>query len=75
MAFFEKFSRSAVKTITFRIVVMASNAIVVFAITQRVDLAVSVLVATNIINTAIYFIHERVWNRIEWGKHEHDSRS
>lgn len=60
--------RSIVKAITFRTLILCSDAIVIFLITHRWDTTLGLVVATNLASTALYFIHERVWNRIQWGR-------
>ena len=81
---YEKPVRSFIKSITFIIVVLISDYTVVSIITGKVAEAFSIIVFTNIASTTLYYIHERVWNRITWrkghkknkdGYHEHFSRS
>ena len=66
--FSENMKRSIMKALTFRTIVIATNAFVVFGITKRFDLTLGVVVASNALNTVIYFLHERLWNQIHWGK-------
>lgn len=60
--------RSVVKAITFRLVVLVSDVIIVFAITHRYDFTVGVIVFSNIASTLLYLFHERVWNGVAWGR-------
>jgi uncharacterized membrane protein len=69
--FSENMKRSILKALTFRTVVVIINAVVVYQITKRHDLTIGVVVASNVINTILYFLHERVWNKVHWGKHPH----
>jgi uncharacterized membrane protein len=66
--FHERISRSFVKAITYRLAILTSDAIIVLAITHRFDTTIGVVVGTNIASTLMYVIHERVWNKIHWGK-------
>lgn len=66
--FYEHIKRSLAKSITFRVAVIIADFIVVSAITHRYDIAVAVIVVTNIASTVLYYVHERIWNRITWGK-------
>lgn len=66
--FYEHIKRSVAKSITFRIAVLIADFAVVSLITHRYDIAIAVIVATNLASTILYFIHERVWNQIKWGK-------
>lgn len=60
--------RSITKSITFRILVIIADFIVIFAITRSYNIAVGVLIATNVVSATLYYIHERVWNNIQWGR-------
>jgi len=64
----EHHRRSVVKSITFRVVVLLVDYVVIFAITRRHDIAIGVLVATNLASTILYYLHERVWARVSWGR-------
>jgi uncharacterized membrane protein len=66
--FHENPARSVVKAITFRIIIIISDTIVMYLIVRRIDLALSVMAASNIVSMLLYYIHERTWNRIHWGK-------
>jgi uncharacterized membrane protein len=66
--FFEHIKRSLVKTITYRIFIVISTFIITFWITGRIDLTLWVTITANLTNTVLYFIHERIWNHIHWGK-------
>lgn len=60
--------RSLVKAITFRTLIVCSDAVVIFLITHRWDTTIGLVIATNLASTTLYFIHERVWNRVQWGR-------
>ena len=66
--FHEQNKRSLVKAITFRILILISDGIIIFAITHRYDITLSVIILSNFSSTILYFFHERVWNKIRWGK-------
>jgi uncharacterized membrane protein len=68
MVFHEKTSRSVLKAITFRCFVLVADGIIVYGVTHRYDLTLSVMVLSNISSTVLYFFHERIWNAIHWGK-------
>jgi uncharacterized membrane protein len=65
--------RSLTKAITFRALVLCSDAIVIFLITHRWDTTLGLVVLTNLASTTLYFIHERVWSRIQWGRTVEDA--
>jgi len=68
MVFHEHTLRSLVKAITFRILIVISDSIIIFAITRRYDVTIGVILFSNIASTVLFFIHERIWNRVRWGK-------
>lgn len=68
-SFHEKVSRSVVKAITFRIVILCADTITIYFFTRRVDLTIGLVIVSNFSSTILYFLHERVWNSITWGKH------
>ena len=68
MAFQESRYRSIVKAVTFRALVVASDMVIVYAITRSYEIAFGVIVFSNISATGIYVVHERSWNRVHWGK-------
>lgn len=63
--------RSLVKALTYRVFSMSSDFIIIFLITHKFSVALSLVVLTNIGSTIIYFTHERTWSRIIWGKLHH----
>ena len=60
--------RSVAKSITFRLLVIAADTVVVYLLTHRYDTTLGVIVFTNFASTILYFIHERIWTKINWGK-------
>lgn len=68
MTFIEKPTRSFVKGITYRILIIISTGVISWFVTKRVDISVSITLGTTILNTFIYYLHERIWNIIQWGK-------
>jgi uncharacterized membrane protein len=60
--------RSLVKTISWRITGSGATFLISYAILG--NLAVSGTIATIqlIFNTILYFIHERIWNKIPWDR-------
>lgn len=60
--------RSVVKTITWRITGSSATFLIAYLIVGNVTFAGSIAVAQLITNTLLYFIHERVWNKVVWGR-------
>ena len=59
--------RSILKTVTFRVVATAVTMVLVFVFTDSLVLAGSVGLLDVILKLAIYYLHERLWERISWG--------
>ncbi|PIY69160.1 hypothetical protein COY90_02125 [Candidatus Roizmanbacteria bacterium CG_4_10_14_0_8_um_filter_39_9] len=66
--FHEGLSRSTTKAITFRLFILVSDGIIIFASTHRYDLNLGVILFSNIASTLLYIVHERLWNNVHWGK-------
>jgi uncharacterized membrane protein len=68
MPFKENAKRSLAKSITFRVLVITSDFVIISLITHRYDLALAVIIFSNLASATIYYLHERVWNKIKWGR-------
>lgn len=68
MSFTVTAKRSVVKSITFRILVMIADGFIVYALTKSYQVALGVIIFSNISSTIIFYFHERVWNRVSWGR-------
>ena len=66
----ESNSRSIAKTITWRLTGSGSTFMISWLITGNLAIAGTILGIHFVSNTLLYFIHERVWNKIDWGKYE-----
>jgi len=62
--------RSIIKALTFRCIVVLSDSIIVSSITNKQDEVLSIVVFTNLFSTLLYYLHERVWNKISWLKNK-----
>jgi uncharacterized membrane protein len=60
--------RSIAKSITFRAVVMISDYLIIERVTHRSDVALSVIIFSNVSSTLLYYLHERAWAKTLWGK-------
>ena len=59
--------RSLVKTISWRLIGSSAVLLISFLLTGDVALAGSIAIIQLVINTLLYFIHERIWNKVQWG--------
>jgi adenylylsulfate kinase len=66
--FHESIYRSITKAVTFRVLIIILDFIVIYLFTKRLDLTLGVIIVSNFSSTIAYFAHERVWNRVHWGK-------
>jgi uncharacterized membrane protein len=61
-------SRSFVKSMTYRIFGTITSWAVVYAITHKGSLATLIAFLETVVKIAVYYWHERVWNKIQWGR-------
>jgi uncharacterized membrane protein len=66
--YYEHHKRSWAKTVTYRILIIISNGLLLYYITGQRSLALEFITWASVISTLLYFLHERVWNKIAWGK-------
>ena len=72
--FHETVLRSIGKAITFRIWIIILDFGVIYWFTSRIDLTLGVIILSNFSSTIAYFVHERTWNRIHWGKKHRNNK-
>ena len=60
--------RSLVKTISWRITGSLATMLITYIVVGDLTVAGSVAVIQMVFNTLLYFIHERIWNKIQWGR-------
>jgi uncharacterized membrane protein len=64
----DKPKRSLIKTITWRITGSGATFGISYLISGNFVIAGSIATIQLVTNTVLYFIHERVWNRVKWGR-------
>jgi uncharacterized membrane protein len=64
----EENKRSIGKTISWRIVATTTTMIVVYIFTGELLLSLGVGVVEASAKMVFYYLHERAWNKIKWGK-------
>jgi uncharacterized membrane protein len=60
--------RSIAKTISFRVIGSGANFIFAWLMTGSVAFATGLVAFQWTVIMILYYIHERVWDRITWGK-------
>lgn len=64
----EKPLRSIVKSLSWRTVGTIDTILISWIITGKLTLAVSIGSVELVTKVVLYFLHERAWNQIKWGK-------
>ena len=60
--------RSLVKTISWRITGSSATFLIAYLISGNISIAGTIAAIQLTANTILYYIHERVWNKIRWGQ-------
>lgn len=61
-------SRSIAKTISWRLTGSFSTFMISYLILGSFSIAGSIAVIQIVANTLLYYLHERVWNKVNWGR-------
>jgi len=64
------FRRSAVKALTYRVIIMCLDFGTIYLFTGAVKVAIGFMLASNAYTTVAYVLHERAWTKIKWGVNE-----
>ncbi len=64
----ESHKRTIIKSITWRIIAIIVAFIVAYAFTRKPVESGGIAITANLINMIIYYIHERIWNKINFGR-------
>jgi adenylylsulfate kinase len=64
----ETLHRSIVKTISYRVVILILDFAAIYLFTGKIKIALGFMIVSNIYTTLGYFLHERIWDKIKWGK-------
>lgn len=59
--------RAIVKTVLYRIFMLAITVSIAFAVTGNGSDALSIGLAANVLKTGTYYVYERAWDRVTWG--------
>lgn len=66
--FEESAMRSVIKAVSWRILATLTTALLVYAFTGNTDLAVAIGSLEAVSKMALYYFHERLWNRLNVGR-------
>ncbi|MBS1933548.1 MAG: DUF2061 domain-containing protein [Bacteroidetes bacterium] len=64
----ETVSRTVVKTLSYRLVILILDFTSIYIFTGQAKIALGFMIVSNIYTTLGYFFHERIWDKIKWGK-------
>ena len=64
----ETLTRSLVKTISYRTLIIILDFGTLYLFTGKVKVAVGFTIVSNLYTTIAYFSHERIWDKVRWGK-------
>ena len=64
----ETLRRSIFKTISYRVVILILDFVSIYLFTGQIKVAFGFMIVSNIYTTLGYFFHERIWDKIKWGK-------
>lgn len=71
----EKHGRSLIKTVSWRIMATFTTMLIVFCFTRKVVLSIGVGVVEVVTKMVLYYLHERLWSGISWGRAKHPLES
>ena len=60
--------RSIAKTISCRITGSGATFLISYIVSGNIEIAGTIAMTQLMINTMLYYIHERLWNKISWQK-------
>lgn len=64
----EKPMRSIAKGISWRILATLATIALVYIFTGNISLSLGIGLVEVILKIILYYFHERIWNKIKWGK-------
>jgi uncharacterized membrane protein len=64
----ESRKRSILKMITYRAILTALLAAVSWIFTGNLSQTTTITIIFSVSATAVYYVHERLWNNLSWGK-------
>jgi uncharacterized membrane protein len=66
--FKETLARSILKSVAYRLLIVVLDFGSIYWFTGKANVALGFVLVSNIYTTVAYFFHERLWDRIAWGK-------
>lgn len=66
--FYERHPRTVAKLITWRVVMLATQTLAGFLTTGNATTGFQIAMILAIINTILFWLHDRLWNILNWGR-------
>jgi len=70
----DHWSRSLVKAVTYRAAIIVLDFTSIYLLTGKTDVALGFMIVSNIYTSVAYYLHERLWNRTDWGRKEREMK-
>lgn len=72
----ESIKRSAIKSLVYRVLMVLSDFGILYLFSGKLPMAIGFAVVNNFWNMIAYFLYDRVWNNINWGRtiHKYDPK-
>ena len=67
-SFSERIPRSVAKMITWRIIMIVQYFCIGYVTTGSIAFGAGLAGVTTIVNSVIYLLHERAWNKTDWDR-------
>jgi len=65
--------RSVIKTISWRVWATLTTVVLVLLFTKKIDIALTVGIIEVFLKMIFYYLHERIWDRIDYGRIKEDN--
>ncbi len=66
----EKRTRSLAKTLSWRILASLDTFLISWLVSGKISIGVTIATIEVITKLALYYFHERAWDKVKWGKFE-----
>jgi len=66
--FREHWTRSLIKALTYRVIILVLDFTSIYILTGKVETALGFMLVSNVYTSVAYYFHERIWDRTNWGK-------
>ena len=64
----ETVQRNIAKTVSYRVVILILDFTSIYIFTGQVKIALGFTIVSNIYSTLGFYFHERIWDKIKWGR-------